>query len=278
MLIPVRDVTYAVDRTGAGSPVVLLHGFTGCSASWAEVSRELAHEHDVIAIDALGHGDSSAPEDPRRYHAAEQVADLHAVLDRLGVTRAVVVGYSMGARLALAFAAAYPSRVSALVLVSGGVGERDAADRASRVLSDEALASAIQRDGIEPFVERWERLPLWTTQMKADPSVLRRQREIRMRQRPAGLAGSLRGFGQGQEPSYWDELAQLPMPVRLVVGAQDAKYVQRANEMASVIPDGQVVVLPGIGHGIPVEDPQALVREVRAVVSDLLVEQTRSKR
>jgi len=278
MLIPVRDVTYAVDRTGAGSPVVLLHGFTGSSASWAEVSRELAHEHDVIAIDALGHGDSSAPEDPRRYHAAEQVADLHAVLDRLGVTRAVVVGYSMGARLALAFAAAHPLRVSALVLVSGGVGERDAADRASRVLSDEALASAIERDGIESFVERWERLPLWATQANADPSVLRRQREIRMRQRPAGLAGSLRGFGQGQEPSYWDELAQLSMPVRLVVGAQDAKYVQRANEMASVIPHGQVVVLPGIGHGIPVEDPQALVREVRAVVSDLLVEQTRSKR
>ena len=276
MLIPVRDVTYAVDRTGAGSPVVLLHGFTGSSASWAEVSRELAHEHDVIAIDALGHGDSSAPEDPRRYHAAEQVADLHAVLDRLGVTRAVVVGYSMGARLALAFAAAYPSRVSALVLVSGGVGERDAADRASRVLSDEALASAIQRDGIEPFVERWERLPLWTTQMKADPSVLRRQREIRLRQRPAGLAGSLRGFGQGQEPSYWDDLAHLPMPVRLVVGAEDAKYVQRANDMASMIPDVQVVVLPGIGHGIPVEDPQALVREVRAMVGDQLVEQARS--
>ena len=152
--VRVGDVTYAVrEWAGSGPPLLLLHGFTGRAALWEPVARALAPAWHVLAVDLLGHGDSDAPADPGRYRMERAVADLAALLDALGIARTACLGYSMGGRLALAFAHAHPERVGALVLESASPGLAGVDERDVRLTADQALAARIERDGVAAFVD-----------------------------------------------------------------------------------------------------------------------------
>ena len=100
MRLPVRDVTLNVEVSGRGPALVMLHGFTGSAATWQPHAPRFADGRSTVAIDLLGHGRSDAPADPRRYAIEEAAADVTAVLDRLALERAAVLGYSMGGRIA----------------------------------------------------------------------------------------------------------------------------------------------------------------------------------
>src|SRR5690349_2633583 len=150
--------------SGDGPPVVLLHGFTGSTATWTSLRAALEPHFTVHAVDLPGHGRSSAPADPERYRLERFAADLATVLDTLGIERTALLGYSLGARAALRFALAFPGRTSALILESVSPGIADPAERAARRTADAALADTIERDGVVAFVDRWERLPLWSSQ------------------------------------------------------------------------------------------------------------------
>ena len=82
-VVRANGVDFHVEDHGSGSPLVLLHGFTGSVASWSSVSRDLAKFHRVVAIDIIGHGGSAAPEDPARYAFGQTLHDLAELLDRL---------------------------------------------------------------------------------------------------------------------------------------------------------------------------------------------------
>ena len=244
------------ERAGKGPPVLLLHGFTGSSASWDEVRRWLAKDMQVVTVDLPGHGRSPAPADPG-FYALPRVADAIArALDNMGIERVVVAGYSMGGRLALRLALAHPARCSALVLESTSPGIASPDERAARRRSDAELADLIEREGIEAFVDRWETLPLWASQQSLPPEDRLRQRRIRLSHSPAGLANSLRGAGAGEDPPVLDRLGELTMPVLLLAGALDAPYVEHANAMAARIPDALVHVEPGAGHAVHLERPR----------------------
>jgi 2-succinyl-6-hydroxy-2,4-cyclohexadiene-1-carboxylate synthase len=252
-------VNYRVLRWGSGRPLVCLHGFTGDASSWAGIARDLSPRWEVLAIDLLGHGRTAAPSDGGRYRVDRQVEDLAGLVAALTVEPIALIGYSMGARLALAFAVARRQGVSCLVLESGTAGIDAATERAARQAADEALAASIERDGIAAFVDRWEHLPLWASQVGLPDNVLAEQRAIRLRQRPVGLAGSLRGFGQGVAPSLRDNLPSLPMRVLTIAGALDEAYARRAGEMASAAPRGRSVVIAGAGHAPHLEQPAAFL-------------------
>lgn len=245
-------------------PALLLHGFTGSTATWAPVWDELAAAGPLLAVDLLGHGRTAAPADPRRYRMEEQVADLLALLDRLGCHRVHLVGYSMGGRVALGLAAAAPDRVASLVLESSSPGLRDPAERAARRRADEELARRIEAEGVESFARHWEGLPLFAGLRRLPPALRAAVRATRLNQRPQGLANSLRGIGAGVQPPLWDRLPALAMPVLCLAGAADAKYAALAAAMAACLPRGRAVTVPGAGHTVHLEDPAGFVREVRA--------------
>ncbi|WP_242823238.1 2-succinyl-5-enolpyruvyl-6-hydroxy-3-cyclohexene-1-carboxylic-acid synthase [Thermaerobacter subterraneus] len=245
-------------------PALLLHGFTGSTATWVGVWSQLAAAGPLLAVDLLGHGRSAAPAGPDRYRMEEQVADLVALLDRLGIGRVHLVGYSMGGRVALSLAAAAPERVASLVLESSSPGLADPAEREARRRSDEALARRIEEEGVGAFTRAWEELPLFAGLKDLDPAARASVRAARLAQRPRGLAGSLRGMGAGVQPPLWDRLPDLPMPVLCLAGAADAKYAALARTMAERIPRGRAVIVPGAGHTVHLEEPAAFVREVGA--------------
>jgi len=257
----VRGLRYGV-RLG-GDPgavaVLLLHGFAGSSDDWSAMAATLAAAgYRTIAVDLPGHGATAAPagQPLTRFAVEETVRDLVALLDGLSVSRAHWVGYSMGGRIALAAAVAHPDRVDTLTLESSSAGIADAAERAERARSDEALAAAIESRGLEWFAESWGAQPIFESQRSLPEETRADLARRRSRCDPAGLAASLRAAGQGAQPYLGGRLDGFPRSVLLVSGAIDSKYVSLAAEMAPRFPEALHVVIPGAGHNVHLEQPE----------------------
>lgn len=248
---------YHVEESGNGPVLLLLHGFTGSSANWAELMPRLSQRFHVIRVDLPGHGQTAAPADHARGTLPEVAADLVALLAERNATPAHVLGYSMGARLALGLALLHPHAVGSLILESGSPGLASEAERAARRAADEALAQRIERTGITAFVDEWERLPLWESQRSLPEATRRQLRERRLRCDPAGLAASLRQMGTGAQPSFWDDLGRLQAPTLLITGALDAKFGAIATAMRARNPAFQHQVVAGAGHTPHLEQPEA---------------------
>ncbi len=253
-----NHLRYHVDEHGTGSEaVLLLHGFTGRSGSWAPIVGALAERFRVITPDLIGHGATEAPEDAARYGIDRAVEDLVALLDGQGLAAVHWIGYSMGARLALHAALKHPSRVSTLTLESGSPGLATQAEREARVAADWALADRIEREGIEAFVAYWESLPLFASQAQLPNDVRARLHAARLRNNPRGLANSLRGMGTGAQPSNWKALDAFKRPTHLLVGALDVKFVAIAEQMRARLPRARCTVVPDAGHTVHLEQPAA---------------------
>ena len=233
-----------------------------------------------MAVDLLGHGDSDCPADPRRYRMESCVEDLVSLLDRLGIRRAAVLGYSMGGRVALHLALSAsggPERLWALVLESASPGIEDVSDRAARARSDADFADDIERDGLEAFVERWQALPLFASQARlpvAGRDELRRQR---LQNDPQGLAGSLRGLGAGQQEPVLGRMDEIRIPVLLLTGALDDKYRELARRMAAALPCARTESVPDAGHAVHLERPQAFAGAVRGFLEGCLQRERRKE-
>lgn len=247
-------------------PLVLLHGFTGSAGSWGTpLLTALARARlRVIALDLHGHGRSDAPMDPAAYSMQHTQRDLFVALGKLGLVpgEAVVLGYSMGGRIALY--AAFSGFFRGLVLESASPGLRTEAEQRARQVSDEALAGAIMRDGIPAFVEHWERLPLFASQARLTEAQRNALHVQRLHNRPVGLANSLRGVGTGAQPSLWQRLGELTLPTLLIVGAEDTKFSTIGSEMAGLLPNATLVMVPDAGHTVHLEQPARYEHAVRA--------------
>lgn len=264
MRVRANGLEFRVLRQGSGEPLILLHGFTGRAEAWLPVFDQLAADYHLHAIDLIGHGGSSAPDDSSRYGFDRAVADLTAVQTGLGIGRAIWLGYSLGGRLALGVAIQHRRRVTALILESATAGIPDEGDRANRRAADEALATRIEANGIAAFVAEWESLPMWASQQSLPPDTLAAQRERRLANSAIGLANSLRGMGQGSQPSLWHRLPDVQAPTLLIAGARDAKFSDLAAEMHRRIPYSTLELVPGAGHAVHLENPRRFTELVRA--------------
>jgi 2-succinyl-6-hydroxy-2,4-cyclohexadiene-1-carboxylate synthase len=229
--------------------LVLLHGFTQTGRSWQRVREELGSRYRCFAPDLPGHGDAEG----RRPATFDAVS---AYLGALKQERFALCGYSMGGRLALAFALRMPQRVQRLVLVGASPGIADPAEREARRKADAALADRIEGEGLDAFVAEWGAQPLFATQPRGIADLARQDR---LRSTATGLAAALRGMGTGVMEPLWDRLGELAMPVTLVVGEQDEKFRALGERMVAAIPDARLLVAAGTGHAVHLEAPHAIV-------------------
>ncbi len=247
---------------GDGPPTLLLHGFTGSSATWDPHVARYKRRMNTIAVDLIGHGDSDAPADEARYSIESCVEHLLAVLDHLAMDRVDLLGYSLGGRVALHLAVTAPDRIRSLILESSSPGIADPIERQNRAVADNALADLIETKGTRAFVDRWERLPLFKSQRRLPSAVRAALRAQRLRSNPVGLANSLRGMGAGRLESLWPRLPSIDLPVLLIVGELDAKYCLVAREMMELLPNARLAVFDNVGHAVHLERPAAFDREV----------------
>jgi 2-succinyl-6-hydroxy-2,4-cyclohexadiene-1-carboxylate synthase len=231
--------------------VLLLHGFTHTGASWEPVVAALGERYRAIAPDIRGHGAASDAE-PVTLEAV--LGDLDGTVEAGEITLA---GYSMGGRIALHGALAWPDRIVRLVLIGASPGIADACERAGRQDADEVLAEEIERTSIEDFARRWAENPVLAG---LPEETIGRVHADRLRSTPSGLARALRGLGTGSLPPLWDRLAELAMPVKLVVGERDEKFRRIAEAMRDRIPASELVTVAGTGHAVHLEAPELVAR------------------
>ena len=251
LIIRMRDgVAYEVvdQNPSAANATLCLHGFTGSAASWTFLKAYLDNTR-LIQVSLLGHGRTDSPESVRRYAMSQQLADLAEILNQLKLHKVNILGYSMGGRIALSFAARYPDRVNKLILESTSPGLRTFKERMARLKQDHQLAQKIRHEGLVKFVDFWESIPLFASQKALSA------REGRLKANPLGLARSLEGIGTGSQPSIWKALKHIHLPVLLICGTLDEKFFHIGKRMQQELKGSQFILAEHAGHTVHVEQP-----------------------
>jgi pimeloyl-ACP methyl ester carboxylesterase len=243
------DVIKAAQHTAA--PALLLsHGFGATSAMFAPNVPTLATHRDVITWDLRGHGASASPADPECYSAAHALDDMQALLDTLGVTRAVLGGHSLGGYLSLSFALAHPDRVAGLILIGTGPGFRK--DDARDAWNRRALTTA-------------DRLSEKGLAALGDSSELHRDAHADVQ----GLVLAAKGTLTQRDALVIDGLPDVRVPALVIVGENDKNFLAAADYMAGKIPAARKVVIPDAGHAPNVDQPETVNAEISAFLADL---------
>jgi len=180
---------------------------------------------------------------------------------------ALLVGYSLGGRLALRAALREPGRYAGLVTVGVTAGIEEAAERAARAEADERLASWIEAAPIEDVVAIWERQPLFADQSDA---LIEQQRPGRLAQDPRSLALLLRTAGQGVLEPVWADLLTFELPFLAVAGSRDEGYVSAAKRMAATAPDARAQIVEHAGHAVQLQQAAQIAELVSAFRSNLV--------
>ena len=252
---------------GRGAPVLVLHGFTGSSQSMRVLTQPLCNSRRVIAPDLIGHGHTEAPLDIGPYTVDEMCIQLTGLLAALELGSVDVVGYSMGGRLALSFAAAHQPLVRRMVVIGTTAGLEAEGERRDRVEADEAMAARIEADGVEAFVDYWQALPIFASQRHLADHTRNELRRGRLSNTRTGLANSLHGAGVGAMPSLWHLLDRVETPTLVVAGELDEKYVALGQRLVTELPAGRLEVVRGTGHAVHLEAPERCAEVVEGFLS-----------
>jgi pimeloyl-ACP methyl ester carboxylesterase len=250
-----------VDREGEGPLVVLAHGFAGSARNFGPQARALRARFRVIRYDARGHARSEAPDDPSVYTLETFADDLGRVIE---APTAVVGGLSMGAATALRFALAHPERVRGVVLAAFPAGASAPGGIAEQAT---AFADAIERDGLDAAGERFA----WGAASGLDPGAARLVRQGFLEHPPHGLVHTLRGV-LAKQPSVEElapRLGAFATPALVIVGDRDPGSLEPSRALAAMLPSAHLVVVPGAGHVVNLEQPVAFNAALAAFLDRL---------
>ncbi|MEK7947989.1 alpha/beta fold hydrolase [Pigmentiphaga sp. YJ18] len=251
MIWPTRVV-----RSGAGAPVVLIHGVGLDLGMWDELARALDGEFELIRYDMLGHGGTPLPAGEAELD--RYVAQLGEVLCAEGLRQPCVVGYSMGGLVAGRFAARHPGDVGKLVLMSTVFRRTEAERHAVRARLEQA-EDGDEVAGAQASVERW----FSPAFIQAAPGRVEAIRQRLLANRRQDFLAAYRIFA-GADGVLPEAAPQIRCPALVLTGDQDTGSTPRmAEELARSIPDAALRIVPGQKHMLPVEGVMAAAAALR---------------
>lgn len=248
-------------RGSKDNPLILfLHGFMGDSQEFNEVISVLSNQFCCLVVDLPGHGQTRVLGGEDCYIMTNTAQLLINWLKQLTVKKCILVGYSMGGRLALYLALYFPQYFSNVVLESAAPGLKTEGDRLERMKRDFELGQKLENTDFSLFVSNWYNQPLFASLKNYSDFELMKAR--RLQNNPLELAKSLRNLSTGCQPSLWDKLQQNKIPLLLLVGEYDEKFKAINSEMAQRCQSAQLEIIPDSGHNIHLENPKAWVDRV----------------
>jgi 2-succinyl-6-hydroxy-2,4-cyclohexadiene-1-carboxylate synthase len=255
---------YCFNYQAIGCPdhpaILFLHGFMGDCYEFDEAIALLTDHFYCLAVDLPGHGKTQVAADDRHYTLPYTAYALIQFLQILKMQPCFLLGYSMGGRIALYLTLHFPDFFLKTVLESSSPGLKTPVERTQRILKDLGLAQELE-ENFPAFLTKWYRQPLFHS-IQASPSfeaLLQR----RLANDPSQLARSLRHLSTGRQPSLWQKLPQNRIPIGLMVGELDQKFMAINAEMAAVGKRMQSIVIPQCGHNIHCEAVHAFVDQVQ---------------
>lgn len=233
-----NGVEIAYTDGGAGPAVLLTHGYAASGDMWRPQRPALEPRYRLVTWDIRGHGTTESPADPGLYSHAHAVGDMRALLDHLGIERAVIGGLSLGGYLSLQFRLEYPEMVRALVLCCTGPGYRSEEPRAGWNRMAERAAERLEEGGLDA--------------LRGGPEV--QQAEHRSAE---GLALAARGILAQNDAAVIDSLPKVDVPTLVIAGSDDERYLGPSEYMAKKIPGARYAVIEGAGHAANMDRPDA---------------------
>jgi 2-succinyl-6-hydroxy-2,4-cyclohexadiene-1-carboxylate synthase len=261
------NLEYLTEFEPSKKTILLLHGFTGSANDWTDVFQKIDKRFNKIALDLIGHGKSNSPTSINYYVAESLVNQIEQVINYLKLEETILLGYSMGGRVALNFALTKPDLIKGLILESSSAGIKNEKERTARQTSDEELATYIENNRLEDFAAMWLDQELFGTLRRFSNDKLKRMKEERAKNSKTGLANSLRGFGTGVMPYLGSELSNLKIPVFLITGELDDKFTQINQSLKKSIPSTKYKLITAAGHNTHLEEPKKFIEAVNSFLS-----------
>jgi pimeloyl-ACP methyl ester carboxylesterase len=245
MMIPVPGgEVWAEDTGGDRPPILLLHPGIGDSRIWDPLMPELTGTHRVVRYDARGYGRS-----PAATSEFTLLEDCVAVLDRLGIARAPIVGCSQGGGTALGLALAQPDRVEALILLCPGISGYDGPEEPE---ADAAFEAAV-KEGLEAITELG--LKLWAAGGSTPDAV--------EQMRSASKAWLSSSQFQREDPPVYERLGEIAVPASLMIGDLDRPGLIASNlASAARIPGCELIEVAGLDHLPPLRVPELVLKQI----------------
>jgi len=266
MFIEVESIKYHVQTRGNGKPLVCLHGFSEDISTWDLFCLE---GYQLVLIDLIGHGKSDKPKYKKYYRLQTIQKHLHILIHQLGFDKYSILGYSMGGRIALAYALTYLKEVEMLILESTTYGECGWISRMKRRSQDIMLAMKIKCNGIDWFNTYWGDLQIFQSQKMLS---VKKQVEIknrRLRNVPFALANTLLENSQGKVPCLKNQIKVLPMPILYISGEIDEKYTQMGADFQKRNLNIEHKIINQAGHNTHIEDNQAFINIIEKHVKGM---------
>lgn len=261
MFFEIENIKYHLQIKGTGQPIICLHGFSENLTTWDQLVLE---GYQLVLLDLLGHGESDKPYSKKYYRLEEMLQHLNKLINyQLGFKKYSLLGYSMGGRVALAYALEYAEGLEKLILESAAYGECGLINRLKRRRNDLKLASSIRENGIEWFNNYWSNLPIFASQKELPQDVIDEIAKRRLANSTQALSNTLLYSGQGVYPCLQNQIVYLSKPTLYISGEYDKKYQQIGNALARLNPKVKHITIKGCGHNVHTEDPTAFAEVLR---------------
>lgn len=245
-------------RGTSRASILALHGFTGSGFDFECFVKGTCGIFSWNAPDLMGHGKTLISRDPLDYTVSAHIKYLDAVVEEIGAPF-VLLGYSMGGRLALRYALERPEFISDLILVGVTPGIIDAKERRLRKEADEVWASKILNKGVDNFLKDWQEQPLIQTQKKIPDSIREPMFERKLQNTALGLANSLKGMSSGIMDPLWERLNEIKFPITVITGGDDKKFTEIARQIRTIIPSAVHAIIPEAGHAAIWEQQECFI-------------------
>jgi 2-succinyl-6-hydroxy-2,4-cyclohexadiene-1-carboxylate synthase len=249
-------------------PALFLHGFTGSSQEWKFILKRIGDGFIPFAVDIIGHGKSDSPDNEQLYTAESISKQIDTIITKLGFTKVIICGYSMGGRAALSYCSNYPDKVMGLILESTTPGIEEEPLRKKRIENDGLLIERIKRDGVEQFCRYWLNLPLFESLKSLPQEEFNNLLDLKSGNNPVGLSNSLKGFGTGTMPALWKGLWTVNFPVLLITGEYDDKFTGINEKVKLLIGNSIHKIIKDCGHNTHLEKPEEFINLVNKYLSD----------